>query len=73
MLCNIWIPDGLKDIPGDRMGPRGAAPTVWINFAEPLDGVLDAVGRRSSASVSVSRRRHDFYLGYALYVRALSS
>lgn len=21
-LCNIWIPDGLKDIPADRLGPR---------------------------------------------------
>ncbi len=21
-LCNIWIPDGLKEIPADRMGPR---------------------------------------------------
>lgn len=21
-LCNIWIPDGLKDVPADRLGPR---------------------------------------------------
>lgn len=21
-LCNIWIPDGMKDIPADRLGPR---------------------------------------------------
>ncbi|MBN2300433.1 MAG: L-rhamnose isomerase [Acholeplasmataceae bacterium] len=21
-LCNIWIPDGMKDIPGDRLSPR---------------------------------------------------
>lgn len=21
-LCNIWIPDGIKDVPGDRLGPR---------------------------------------------------
>ncbi len=21
-LCNIWIPDGMKEIPADRMGPR---------------------------------------------------
>lgn len=21
-LCNLWIPDGLKEIPADRMGPR---------------------------------------------------
>ena len=22
VLCNVWIPDGLKDIPTDRLGPR---------------------------------------------------
>ena len=21
-LCNIWIPDGMKDVPADRLGPR---------------------------------------------------
>lgn len=21
-LCNVWIPDGLKDVPADRLGPR---------------------------------------------------
>ena len=21
-LCNLWIPDGLKDVPNDRIGPR---------------------------------------------------
>lgn len=32
-LMNIWIPDGLKDIPGDRKGPRQ-------RFMESLDEIL---------------------------------
>lgn len=32
-LMNIWIPDGLKDIPGDRQGPR-------LRFKESLDEIL---------------------------------
>ena len=32
-LMNIWIPDGYKDIPGDRLGPRK-------RFMESLDEIL---------------------------------
>lgn len=32
-LMNIWIPDGLKDIPGDRLKPR-------LRFKESLDEIL---------------------------------
>lgn len=32
-LMNIWIPDGLKDVPGDRQGPRK-------RFKESLDEIL---------------------------------
>ncbi|TDW25487.1 L-rhamnose isomerase [Breznakia blatticola] len=32
-LMNIWIPDGLKDIPGDRLGPRK-------RFKQSLDEIL---------------------------------
>ena len=32
-LVNIWIPDGMKDIPADRLGPRK-------RFAESLDEIL---------------------------------
>lgn len=32
-LVNIWIPDGLKDIPADRLGPRQ-------RFADSLDKIL---------------------------------
>lgn len=33
-VMNIWIPDGYKDIPADRMGPRA-------RFAKSLDEILD--------------------------------
>ena len=33
-LMNIWIPDGLKDVPADRIGPR-------IRLKESLDSILD--------------------------------
>ena len=32
-LMNIWIPDGMKDIPADRLGPRK-------RFADSLDKIL---------------------------------
>lgn len=33
-VMNIWIPDGYKDIPGDRLGPR-------MRFKKSLDEILD--------------------------------
>lgn len=32
-VMNIWIPDGLKDVPADRLGPRA-------RFADSLDQIL---------------------------------
>ncbi len=32
-LMNIWIPDGLKDVPADRLGPR-------MRFMDSLDQIL---------------------------------
>ncbi len=32
-LMNIWIPDGLKDVPADRLGPR-------MRFVDSLDQIL---------------------------------
>ena len=69
-VTNIWIPDGSKDLPIDRKGPRErlveALDTI---FAEPLDPRhnLDAVecklfGIGSECYVVGS---HEFYLGYA--------
>ncbi len=43
-LCNVWIPDGLKDVPADRMAPRLLLKDSLDQiFAEKLDGVVDCV------------------------------
>lgn len=70
-LTNIWIPDGYKDIPSDRLTPRK-------RLKESLDAIfeleidekynLDAIesklfGIGSEAYVVGS---HEFYMGYAL-------
>ena len=70
-VTNVWIPDGYKDTPVDRRGPRERlAQSLDAIFSEPLDPEhnLDAVecklfGLGSEAYVVGS---HEFYLGYAL-------
>ncbi len=43
-LCNIWIPDGYKDVPADRLEPRlRLKDSLDKIFAQKLDGVVDAV------------------------------
>ena len=36
-FVNIWVPDGLKDIPGDRLGPR-------LRLKDSLDQIIDHPG-----------------------------
>ena len=36
-FVNIWVPDGLKDIPGDRLGPR-------LRLKDSLDQIVDHPG-----------------------------
>lgn len=70
-LTNVWIPDGTKDTPVDRKGPRERlTQSLDAVFAEPLDSrfLKDAVesklfGLGSEAYVVGS---HEFYLGYAI-------
>jgi len=70
-VTNVWIPDGLKDVPADRRGPREvlreALDTV---FAERMDPrcLLDAVESKlfGIGSESYVVGSHEFYLGYAL-------
>jgi L-rhamnose isomerase len=69
-VTNVWIPDGFKDMPVDRRGPRERLrESLDAVFAEPLDPKLnlDAVesklfGIGSECYVVGS---HEFYLGYA--------
>jgi L-rhamnose isomerase len=70
-VTNVWIPDGCKDTPADRVGPRE-------RLAESLDAVfrkkispklnLDAVEPKlfGIGSESYVVGSHEFYLGYAI-------
>jgi len=70
VLNNIWIPDGYKDTPADRTGPRR-------RLMESLDRVLAAdVSRKWNLDTveaklfgigveSYTAGSHEFYLGYA--------
>ena len=70
-LMNIWIPDGLKDVPADRLGPRQ-------RLKESLDTILDGYDYdKSVMDVSVESKvfgigvesytagSNEFYLNYA--------
>lgn len=70
-VTNIWIPDGLKDLPADRHGPRERlAAALDAVFREPLDPAhhLDAVESKlfGIGSESFVVGSHEFYLGYAI-------
>jgi len=43
-LCNLWIPDGYKDIPADRLGPRlRLKDSLDKIYTHELAGVIDSV------------------------------
>jgi L-rhamnose isomerase len=70
-VTNVWIPDGMKDTPIDRRGPRRRlAESLDAIFAEPLDPAhnLDAVEGKlfGLGSESYVVGSHEFYLGYAV-------
>ncbi len=69
-VTNVWIPDGSKDLPIDRRGPRERlAESLDAIFAEALDPVchVDAVESKlfGIGSESYVAGSHEFYLGYA--------
>ena len=75
-VTNVWIPDGCKDTPVDRAGPRRRlAESLDEIFAEPLDPAhnLDAVESKlfGIGSESYVVGSHEFYLGYAITRRKL--
>ena len=70
-VTNVWIPDGSKDLPIDRRGPRERlAESLDAIFAEPIDPRhnLDAVEAKlfGIGSESYVVGSHEFYLGYAV-------
>ena len=70
-VTNVWIPDGMKDTPADRRGPRE-------RLVESLDAIfqqklnpkhnLDAVEGKlfGIGAESYTVGMHEFYLGYAV-------
>jgi L-rhamnose isomerase len=70
-VTNVWVPDGFKDIPADRLAPRArlkeSLDTVFAEAIEPkynLDAVESKLFGIGSESYVVGS--HEFYLGYAL-------
>ncbi len=73
---NVWIPDGSKESPIDRAGPRERlAHALDAVFAEPIDPrhILDAVEGKlfGIGSESFVAGSHEFYFGYAISRRKL--
>lgn len=70
-IMDIWIPDGFKDTPADRMGPR-------LRLRDSLDRALAEHMDQSFHKVAVEGKvfgigsesyvtgSHEFYLGYAV-------
>jgi L-rhamnose isomerase len=70
-VTNFWIPDGYKDIPVDRTGPRKRLEDSLDKiFAEDIDPKLhlDAVESKlfGIGAESYTVGSHEFYLGYAV-------
>jgi L-rhamnose isomerase len=75
-VTNVWIPDGSKDLPADRKGPRERLEqSLDAIFAEKLDPAhhLDAVESKlfGIGSESYVAGSHEFYYGYAIKNRVL--
>lgn len=69
-LCNIWIPDGYKNIPADRMGPRRRLKESLDEiFSQQVDRryVIDSVESKffGIGFESYTVGSHEFYMNYA--------
>ena len=70
-LTNLWIPDGIKDTPADRKGPRERlATSLDAIFKKKIDKKLnvDSVEPKlfGIGAESYTAGSHEFYLGYAV-------
>ena len=75
-VTNTWIPDGYKDIPVDRKGPRARLKkSLDEMLAKPMDRkhLLDAIEGKlfGLGSESYVVGSHEFYLGYAVANKTL--
>jgi L-rhamnose isomerase len=70
-ITNLWIPDGYKDTPADRHGPRerlAASLDAIFKTSVPPKYNLDSVEPKlfGIGSESYVAGSHEFYLGYAI-------
>lgn len=70
-VTNIWVPDGMKDTPADRLAPRARLrDSLDAILAERIDPAhhRDAVESKlfGIGSESYVAGSHEFYLGYAV-------
>lgn len=68
VLNNVWIPDGYKEVPADRLSPRlRLKKSLDEIFAEKLDGVIDAVESKvfGIGLESYTVGSNEFYMAYA--------
>jgi L-rhamnose isomerase len=75
-VTNLWIPDGMKDTPADRLGPRERLrDALDAIFADPIDAAFnrDSVEGKlfGLGCESYTAGSHEFYLGYAATRRTL--
>ena len=71
VVTNLWVPDGCKDLPADRKGPRERlVQSLDAVFRDPVDPrhQLDALESKlfGIGSESYTVGSHEFYLGYAV-------
>ena len=68
VLCNVWIPDGFKDVPSDRLSPRlRLKDSLDKVFEEHFDNVINCVESKVFAIgvESYTVGSNEFYLSYA--------
>lgn len=73
-VTNVWVPDGMKDTPADRLAPRlRLKASLDQIFEKPLGHNLDCVESKlfGIGSESYVAGSHEFYLGYAVANRKL--
>jgi len=70
-VTNVWIPDGFKDTPADRLAPRqrlAAALDAVFERPFPREQLRDSVEPKlfGIGAESCTVGSHEFYLGYAI-------
>jgi L-rhamnose isomerase len=70
VLCNVWIPDGMKDTPADRLSPRlRLKDSLDQIFQEKCPRVIDCVESKvfGIGLESYTVGSSEFYIAYAAH------